>query len=460
MENSGLKVIIVGAGLGGLTMAILLEKAGIDYIVLERSHKVRALGSATGLGFNIMPLCEQLGIWEDMKKISKKVEVTTVYKENMEVIREVKLKDNRALTGYDSLIMSRIDLHTLLLSKVPAEKVLLGKKVLSILQNDHGVMVRTSDGMTYDADILIGADGAYSGVRQSMYKQLAKDGQLPRSDGEPLKVCHASFLGTTSPLDPEKFPKLQDDFSHCDTIIGADRTETWRYFTVPSNRVCWRIDVQLESNSFEDNDTFRNSEYGPESCGMIPESWRQFPLPINGTMGDLIDATPKEAVSKVMLEEKIFTTWYHTRTVLIGDACHKMLPNFGRGALNAMMDAVTLANALYEMPSSNPKHITAAFEAYYKERFATMTGELAASQQMSKVMAGQSRLDSITRHVMLKYVPKWFQQKNVEYEATVRPQATFLPRVENRGTLPVKPQKESKKYTMLMAAKNDKVQAV
>ena len=99
---------------------------------------------------------------------------------------------------------------------------------------------------------------------------------------------------------------------------------------MPDNRVCWRIDVQLESNSFEHNDTFRNSEYGPESC-VIPDDWRAFRLPINGTMGDLIDATPPESISKVMLEEKIFTAWYHGRTVLIGDAAHKMLPNFGRG---------------------------------------------------------------------------------------------------------------------------------
>ncbi|KAG0366222.1 hypothetical protein BC939DRAFT_437182 [Gamsiella multidivaricata] len=454
--DTGPKIIIVGAGLGGLTMALLLERAGIDYVVLERSHKIRPLGSATGLGFNIMPLCEQLGIWEDMKKISKTIELTTVFRDDMDVIREVKLKDNKALTGYDSLIMPRIDLHALLLSRVPAEKVLMGKKVLSVLQNEHGVMVRTSDGMTHDADILIGADGAYSGVRQSLYKQLERVGQLPRSDSEQLKVCHTSFLGTTAPLDPEKFPGLKDHFSHCDTIIGTDRPETWRYFTVPDNRVCWRIDVQLESTVFEDNDTFRNSEYGPESCEMIPEEWRSFRLPINGTMGDLIDATPKERVSKVMLEEKIFTTWYYSRTVLIGDACHKMLPNFGRGALNAMMDAVSLANALYEMPSCSMKHLSAAFEEYYKERFPTMTSELAASQQMSKVMAGQSRLDSVTRHVMLKYVPNWFQQKNVEYEATVRPQANFIPRVSNRGTLPVKPQKESKKYAALVATRGAK----
>ncbi|KAF9343790.1 hypothetical protein BGX26_005197 [Mortierella sp. AD094] len=453
MSDYGAKVVIVGAGLGGLTMAILLEKAGIDYLVLERTFNFQSLGSATGLGFNIMPLFEQLGILEDLKKISKTLESTAIYKDDMEVIRHVKLKDNKALTGYDTLILPRTELHALLLSRVPAEKVLLGKKVLSILQNDNSVIVRTSDGMSYDADILIGADGTYSAVRQSLYKQLTRDGKLPRSDAEQLKVSHTSFLGTTSPMDPEKFPKLTDSFSHCDIVIGTNRHETWRYFTAPGNRVCWRVDFQLESTAFEDNDTFRSSEYGPESALLIPEEWRSFKLPINGTLGDVIDATRPDCISKVMQVEKVFTTWYNTRTVLIGDACHKMLPNFGRGTLNAMMDAVSLANALYEMPSCSPKYVKAAFETYYKERYATMTSELAASQQMSAVMAGQSRWDSFIRHLMLSYAPKWFQQKNVEYEASYRPQATFLPMVENRGTLPVKKQKESKKYAALMAAK-------
>ncbi|KAF9950273.1 hypothetical protein BGZ72_008048 [Mortierella alpina] len=445
-------VMIVGAGLGGLTMAILLERAGIEYHVFERSQKVRPLGSATGLGFNIMPLMEQLGLLEDLKKISKVIEHTTIFKENMEVMKEVKLKDNKSLTGYDTLIMSRIDLHALLLSRIPKEKISMGKKVLSILQNENGVMIRTSDGSSHDADILIGADGTYSGVRQSLYQQLAKDGKLPRSDSEQLKVCHTSFLGTTGPLDPEKFPKLGDAFSHCDMIIGTDRSETWRYFTVPDNRVCWRIDVQLESTLFNENDSFRNSEYGPESCEQFPAEWRDFKLPIGGTMGDLIDATPKESTSKVMLEEKVFTTWHHARTVLIGDACHKMLPNFGRGALNAMLDAVILANALFEMPSSSFKHIGAAFSEYYQERFPTMTSELASSQQMGKVMAGQSRFDIISRYILLNYVPKWFKEKNLEYTASYRPQATFLPMVENRGTLPVKAQKKSKKYVKMISA--------
>lgn len=67
------------------------------------------------------------------------------------------------------------------------------------------------------------------------------------------------------------------------------------------------------------NDTFKNSEWGSESSGSIEDDWRTFKVPIGGTIGDFINATPPDAVSKVMLEEKLYSTWHYRRTVLIGD---------------------------------------------------------------------------------------------------------------------------------------------
>jgi 2-polyprenyl-6-methoxyphenol hydroxylase-like FAD-dependent oxidoreductase len=91
------KVLIAGAGIAGLFTAILLEKAGIEYEIFERSAQVRQLGSAVGLGFNVMPVMDQLGLFEELKSISKAIEGTTIFKEDMEVIREIRLRDNRTL---------------------------------------------------------------------------------------------------------------------------------------------------------------------------------------------------------------------------------------------------------------------------------------------------------------------------------------------------------------------------
>lgn len=64
---------------------------------------------------------------------------------------------------------------------------------------------------------------------------------------------------------------------------------------------------------------FKNIEWGPEANEAVIKDVRDFPCPLGGTMGDLIDATPQDRISRVFLEEKLFETWYHGRIVLVGD---------------------------------------------------------------------------------------------------------------------------------------------
>jgi 2-polyprenyl-6-methoxyphenol hydroxylase-like FAD-dependent oxidoreductase len=69
-----------------------------------------------------------------------------------------------------------------------------------------------------------------------------------------------------------------------------------------------------------------------------------------------------------MLEDKYFSTWYHKRTVLMGDACHKHLPFGGQGANQAILDSVHLVNQLYGIPSNSLSDIGMSFRAYYENR--------------------------------------------------------------------------------------------
>ncbi|KAG0007449.1 hypothetical protein BGZ80_004643, partial [Entomortierella chlamydospora] len=344
------KIIIAGAGLGGLTLAILLEKASIDYEILERATTLKPFGSAIALAPNLMPLLEQLGLYDGLKDISLECMRSGIYRDSpdgkgLDLLSHTDVSAFEGLSGYSSVIMSRPDLHALLLSHVPSHKIHLGKRVLSMSQsNENGVLVRTSDGSTHECDILVGCDGAYSGVRQSLYSLMKKERCLPSSDGEDMKVCDMSILGTTNPIDPSIMPLSKDGFARCDTVLGYKSSYSWRYFEVPGNRICWRVNVQLQSQSFVQSDAFKDSDWGSESGGSIEEDWRAFKLPLGLdnsyiTIGDLINSTEGDNITKVILEEKLYTTWHHGRTVLMGDACHKMLPNAGRGAVNAMLDA-------------------------------------------------------------------------------------------------------------------------
>ncbi|KAG0025770.1 hypothetical protein BGZ81_006858 [Podila clonocystis] len=213
------KVLIVDAGLGGLTLAIMLHKAKVPFEIFERATEVKPLGTS-------------------------------------------------------SYIVARPDIYDLLLRQIPKEKIHMGKKVMSLFQNDNGVMIRCSDNTTHHGDILVGADGAYSGVRQNLYKALKKKKLLPNSDDVPLPFS------------------------------------CWVTFTTAKN-ICWMVLEFLDKNSAKENDSFRNSEWGPKAAEAMCRQVRHFKVTGGKegqilTMGDLIDRTPKNLISKVMLEEKVF----------------------------------------------------------------------------------------------------------------------------------------------------------
>lgn len=117
-------------------------------------------------------------------------------------------------------MFSRPHLHRLLLSKIPPEKIKYGKKVLSVGQSEYGVLLRCSDKSVHEGDILVGADGAYSAVRQSMYERLLKEKKLPKIDTQSLNVGYTCMVGTTTPQDPEVYNVLKDDFSHFAVVIA------------------------------------------------------------------------------------------------------------------------------------------------------------------------------------------------------------------------------------------------
>jgi len=88
---------------------------------------------------------------------------------------------------------------------------------------------------------------------------------------------------------------------------------------MPENRVCWVVVSQIASITEFEKIKFRNSEWGPETNSEFIEQVKDFKVPECGTLGNLISATPAANISRVFLEKKLFETWSHGRTVLIGD---------------------------------------------------------------------------------------------------------------------------------------------
>ncbi|KAF9287646.1 hypothetical protein BGZ68_001505 [Mortierella alpina] len=384
------RVIIAGAGIGGLFLAILLERIGIPYLLLERAPRVKPLGSALALGPNILPVFEQLGLTSLLASISLPCPILNIYDPSLKKMGSFKMKKQTELTGYEGLICSRPNLYELLLSQIQPHNLILGKKILSYEENEFGVSVCCSDNTVYSGDILVGADGAYSRVRKNMFKKLRKRGLISKTQQTESPVpCSVCWLGVAKSQDPEKYECLKEPFVNYSTVVGGNGLG-WNVINIPDDEICWIFWKQLDISKVSEERYFQNAEWASSNDDGIMQWFQEAPCPYGGAMGDLIKATPPGLISKVYLQEQIFDTWHHGRCVLIGDACHIMLPGAGQGAMSAMQDAVVLANCLFEMKELTTPIISAAFQEYQSQRFRHARTQFVKSRLMTKLLAGQS----------------------------------------------------------------------
>ncbi|KAG0291675.1 hypothetical protein BGZ96_004927, partial [Linnemannia gamsii] len=462
-------VLIVGAGLGGVMLGALLERAGIPFTIVERASKVKPLGSALSIGGNLLPAFEQLSMYDEFLAMSKLLVSSHMLKEKKDFSFE--LVDVRQylnwgdLSGYSGYIVSRPLLYDLLLKQIPSHKIHMNKRIVSITENKEGdnkVHIQAADGISYHGDILVGADGAYSTVRQGLYEQLRATGALPKSDQGDLPCSCTCLVGQTEPLDVEEYPELKDphcpywaNLGHDDKPYTDHRYQMrplslfstlpcshgkWVLFSTLDKRICFMVLNHLDEITSrvaqeQKAKNGENSEWGPHAAQSMCDITRDFRLPIGTgkTLGDLYDKTPKELISKVMLEEKVFSTWHSGRTVLLGDACHKLHPASGQGAIMAMHDAIALANLIYALPTNNDKDIHQMFTEYQAERLPYVSEAFDGSRTLARSLE-KGWTGAITLRIS-SYVPQWLWKIFWTKVAKVRPQIGFLSQIPLKGSV-------------------------
>lgn len=146
--------------------------------------------------------------------------------------------------------MTRPDLVDILARHVPAHKIQYSKKVLSLTQTSETATVRCSDYSFYQGDIVIGCDGAYSGIRQNIYRAIQAEYQeinvasldnkrlnsvvkpLPKSDMAPLRFDQHAIVGVTGKLDADKYPFLREKACQSVTVFRGSLSVRFLYILV------------------------------------------------------------------------------------------------------------------------------------------------------------------------------------------------------------------------------------
>ncbi|KAG0007480.1 hypothetical protein BGZ80_004613 [Entomortierella chlamydospora] len=144
-------------------------------------------------------------------------------------------------------------------------------------------------------------------------------------------------------------------------------------------------------------------------------------------MGDLFDATPKDLISKVFIEEKMFKTCCDSRSVLIGDAWHKSMKDSGLSSINW------------------------AFGEYYKQRYGRNVAVFNGSATFAKFLNGQKIMERLFRTVVLKVLTHLTLKSGIRKDLAYQLQIAYLPLIENRGNGPVLPQEFGESTLMNVA---------
>ncbi|KAF9327939.1 hypothetical protein BG006_008832 [Podila minutissima] len=288
----------------------------------------------------------------------------------------------------------------------------MGKNIVSFSQDNDAVVVTCEDGAEFRGNILVGADGVYSSVRRNMYAQMmqnpSKEAQLPESDKEQLSFTSTCLVGQTAPLDTSKFPFVKGTDCKVGSVVGDNRPYTWSVFSMPDESICWMVTQHFNDEINSDNSqlltTLTQSEWGPDKMNTMCDQVKTFPIPCGAlytrpslVVGDLIEATHKDKISRVILEEKLFKTWSFGRTVLMGDA--------GLGAVAAIQDAAVLSDLIFHLEDTSQQAISHAFQRYREVRYPIAKQSYETSYQMSHLNE-QSWISSFIRKVM-NNLPKW-----------------------------------------------------
>ncbi|KAG0033344.1 hypothetical protein BGZ81_008678 [Podila clonocystis] len=120
-------------------------------------------------------------------------------------------------------------------------------------------------------------------------------------------------------------------------------------------------------------------------------------------------------------------------------------------AINALQDAVILANCIYDITSVTPENINEAFADYRNQRYPKAKYQIDKSKVMATIQYGQTWKDRAIRHIIFNWIPKSIQTEQFLKDTTYRPQVMFLPNIENRGTVVLEPQRPCKKYVQKLS---------
>jgi len=337
------RVLIAGAGIGGLTAALALLERNIDVEVYEQAAELKEVGAGLQLSANGTRAFYELGVGEDLRSLSceatgKEIRLWNTG-ETWKLFDLGKLSVERY--GYPYFTVYRPDLLGVLVSAVRGRKpdaIRLRAKCTGFTQDGGGVRLHLENGEA-GGDALVGADGVHSRIRQGLFGQdqpeftgiIAWRGIVPmeRLPRHMARMVGSNWVGPGGHVVhyPLRAGKVMN-------FVGALERSDWRVESWSARGTTKELSADFKGWHEDVHELIRNIP--------VPYKW-------------------------ALMTRPPMPRWTAGRVTLLGDACHSMVPFLAQGAVMAIEDGFVLARALSEVQGDIPTRLL-GYENARRER--------------------------------------------------------------------------------------------
>jgi salicylate hydroxylase len=320
MTGAALRVAVIGAGIGGLTAALSLRRAGFAVDVYEQAPQLTHIGGGINMGPNAARILYRLGLGDglDRQAVRPKGSHQRRWQDGATLQRVPLNPRSEELYGAPHVTIHRADLLAVIAGGLPSRHLHLGYRLVGLTDRGDRVEARFDNGVRLETDILVGADGIHSAVRATLFGEaepafagcVAYRGLVPSARLADLGL----ELGSQSWVGPGgHFVHYFVSRGRLLNFVGWTEHDRW-------NREDWtdRATVARARAAF--------SGWHPQVRHII--------------------AAADECFIWALFDRDPLPRWSVGRVSLLGDACHPMYPFMGQGAAQAIEDGACLAACL------------------------------------------------------------------------------------------------------------------
>jgi salicylate hydroxylase len=338
------RIAIIGAGIGGLAAACALRRHGFDATVYERAAELGEVGAGLQLAPNAVKVLRGLGVFEALRPLAfEPTNIVSLAFDDAHLRFREPLKGVAAAQfGAPYLMAHRADLHSLLMVQLPDAGIMRNAHCVGVASTAAGARADFADGRTVEADVIIGADGINSVVREKLFGP-----QLARYTQQMAWRCMVPIDRVPTRVGPGGA-----------VAVGRDEYVGW---IGPSGHViCYPIRGGEVYNIFAGH----VSEAWVDESWSVPSSVEELLAGYAGWNDALLDmlAHVEHCFKWGIRDRDPLPRWTSGRITLLGDAAHPMMPTLAQGAAIALEDAYALARNLARH-RDDPARGLAAYDA-------------------------------------------------------------------------------------------------